>query len=184
MSQYLCPVCRAPMNRDLSPRIPFIRHFQIALLTTSLVGLVYLLIGPYAAMKASIVYFPIWAVFEFLHWVQMREALNCKVCDFDPMLYQRDWKRARARIEQKMTKVHDNLEIEIKARIDKVIASKASSKALARTEATVTTQTITQKATQPATATKTSNASNKIASAATLKSTESTNQTAKSLKNL
>jgi hypothetical protein len=126
MSQYLCPVCRAPMKRDLKARISLLRHFQILLLTISLVGLAYLVIGPYAAMKASIVYLPIWAIFEFLHWVQMREALNCKVCDFDPMLYQRDWKRARARIEQKMTKVHDNLELEIKARIDRVKAARPS----------------------------------------------------------
>ncbi len=118
MSQtYLCPVCRAPMERELNGRLPFIRHVQMTLLTILISALAYLTMGPGVALKAAVLYLPLWALFEFLHWIQLRETLKCTACDFDPMLYQRDWKKARSQVEGRMTKIHDGLEAEIAARI-------------------------------------------------------------------
>jgi hypothetical protein len=158
MEHYLCPVCRAPMNRDLSGHMPKMRHVQITLLTILASALCYLTLGVQAAAKSLLVYLPFWAIFEFLHWVQMRESLQCRVCDFDPMLYQKDWRKARLKVEGKMTKVHKEIEAEIQARIERLrpLAQKvAASTETAKTQSVPTEAAKTSRENAEAAASKT-----------------------------
>lgn len=87
------------------------------MITTVLCAAVYFALGPWAAVKATLAYLPLWTGAEWFHWLHLREALRCKTCDFDSMLYQRDWRAARRRVEIKMQGLSD----EMQARIQKEI---------------------------------------------------------------
>ncbi len=52
--------------------------------------------------RLSFFYLPLWAIAEYLHGINMRNSLKCGVCHFDPLLYGRDWRAARGKVEQKL----------------------------------------------------------------------------------
>jgi len=76
------------------------------MLTLACCALVFLLLGALPALKTSPLYFVFLGVAELIHWSQMRQNIKCDVCDFDPILYKEDWKKARARVEAKMQKAY------------------------------------------------------------------------------
>ena len=113
MGDVLCPVCRSKRNVRLTDRLDFSTHIKLALCTIAGAGILYAFNGFEAALKAIVFYLPMWAVAEFIHGARMREAVKCEACDFDPFLYQRDWRAARARVEAKLTLVSDDLKVQI-----------------------------------------------------------------------
>lgn len=90
------------------------------MITIVLCAAVYLALGPWAALKATLGYLPLWTAAEWLHWLQLREALRCKVCDFDSMLYRRDWRAARRRVEIKMQGLSDEMQARIQKEITRI----------------------------------------------------------------
>jgi hypothetical protein len=50
----------------------------------------------------------VWSVAEFVHWARIRQAAKCGTCDFDPILYQKNWKAARARVENRLKTLEQN----------------------------------------------------------------------------
>lgn len=108
-SKYLCPVCRAPRNVELSDLLPATTHLRIGLITFAISGIGYLIGGPAVAWKLSVSYLPLWAGSEFFHWAKMREATKCLTCDFDPVLYQKNPMEARKRVEAKLGALAEDL---------------------------------------------------------------------------
>jgi hypothetical protein len=124
MSRYLCPVCRSSTKAAPQTGLNFKSHLQILFITAFLVATTYYLIGPWGAAKATLAYLPIWTLAEWVHWLKVREALRCRVCDFDPMLYQRDWRMARKKIEIRMLKLSEELQERIQQRIVEIQAQR------------------------------------------------------------
>jgi hypothetical protein len=89
--------------------LSFKTHSQIFLLAIFFSGLAYFAFGWEGAIKSSIVYLPLWAGAEFLHWVKMRQSTKCLACGFDPILYQKDWRKAREQVETKLRTVVDSI---------------------------------------------------------------------------
>lgn len=109
MSRYLCPVCRAPRKTNLQDELPVSAHFRIAVTVVAVSSVAYLVSGWELAWRTAFLYLPLWAVSEFVHWVKMREAAKCGACGFDPILYQRDWRAARSRVENRLGDVAEEL---------------------------------------------------------------------------
>jgi hypothetical protein len=110
-------------------------HFQIFLITGILVGIVYLTLGGWSASKAILAYLPLWTVAEWVHWLRIREAARCRTCDFDPLLYRRDRKAARRRVEIRMQGLSEEMQKRIYVEIERLqgqksLASKASNAAV------------------------------------------------------
>ena len=105
MTQYFCPVCRAPRRANLSDEIDFATHLRIFATVLAVSGVGYLYNGWLLAAKLALLYLPLWVSAEFVHWVKMREATKCKVCDFDMILYKKDWRAARTKVEAKLNAV-------------------------------------------------------------------------------
>lgn len=101
-AHYMCPVCRAPRQTELTDHIAWKTHLQIALCTAACMGFLYYQGGGGLAWRGLFLYLPAWAFAEFLHGARMREATKCRVCDFDPVLYKKDPLAARRLVEKKM----------------------------------------------------------------------------------
>jgi hypothetical protein len=113
---YLCPVCRSARETDLSDGLSWGTHFKITLTTIFVTGLLYFYDGLPLAWRGVLLYLPLWAGAEFIHWVRMREAAKCRTCDFDPVLYRRNPAEARRRVEAKLNVFVDDLKQQIGAR--------------------------------------------------------------------
>ena len=100
-----------------SSKLSLKAYVQLVLITTVLCAAVYFTLGPWAAVKASLSFLPLWTLAEWVHWLKIREAFRCRTCDFDSMLYRRDWRAARRKVEIKM----QGLSTELQARIQKEI---------------------------------------------------------------
>ena len=90
------------MTKPLKETLSFGLKFQLFILTLACCAVVFLLLGPWPAIKASPLYFVFLGIAELFHWSQMRQNVRCDVCDFDPILYKEDWRKARALVEAKM----------------------------------------------------------------------------------
>ena len=95
-------------------------YVQLILITTLLCAGVYLALGPWAAAKAVLGFLPLWTLAEWVHWLRIREALRCRVCDFDSMLYRRDWKAARRKVEIKMQGLSEDMQARIRNEIVRI----------------------------------------------------------------
>ena len=105
MAYYICPVCRAPKKANFQDRLPGVTHARIALSLTFLIGaLIAGGAGPWA-FKLALMYFPLWGALELAHWMEQRQQTKCRSCDFDPFLYQRDWRAARATVELRLNTI-------------------------------------------------------------------------------
>jgi hypothetical protein len=124
MAKYLCPVCRAPFERELQGRLSGTTHLRLSVLTVALIAGSYFLFGLEASLKSAFFYFPLWGLTEFGHWVRMRDAAQCRVCDFDPMLYQRDWRAARSKIEVRMNRLSAEVQERIYTQVRAMDASR------------------------------------------------------------
>ncbi|MEO5668076.1 MAG: hypothetical protein ABIR96_08455 [Bdellovibrionota bacterium] len=120
MSRYLCPVCRSTMGNLPSSKLGLKAYVQILLITTVICAAVYFPLGPWAAARAALVFLPLWTAAEWVHWLKIREAFRCRTCDFDSMLYRRDWKAARRKVEIKMQGLSDELQARIKTEITRI----------------------------------------------------------------
>ncbi len=79
------------------------------MLTAAISGLAYFFGGATLALKTLYSYLPLWALAEFAHGIHLREMTKCRVCGFDPILYKRDWKAARIKVELKLNALSANL---------------------------------------------------------------------------
>lgn len=120
MNQCICPVCRSSIKELPKAGLSFKAHFQLILITGVLAGLVYLSIGIWGAAKAILAYLPLWTLAEWVQWLKIREAARCQVCDFDPLLYHRDWKAARRRVEIRMQQLSEELQQRIQREIVRI----------------------------------------------------------------
>ena len=109
-------MCRAPRKMKFEDSLPLATHLKIFSFVASVSGIVYLISDWPLALRSLVAYLPIWALCEFVHWVRMREGAKCRVCDFDPVLYKKDWREARRRIEAKLGKMADGVKVRTDAR--------------------------------------------------------------------
>lgn len=112
MGRYICPVCRAQRDVDLSDHIPISTHLKILLSVVFFVVTAWLLRGAVLAVKLAFLYIPLWALAEFFHWSKVRRDSRCPHCHFDPILYQKDWKAARIIIETRLNSIKQKAEQE------------------------------------------------------------------------
>jgi len=95
MARAYCPLCSKEINFRL-PKRPTPRHvFQVAF--TSLLAV--WLLWPWLGIKGVVVFIPLWGAFEFIFRVLKRQQVVCTHCGFDPVLYKRDRKLARQKVE-------------------------------------------------------------------------------------
>jgi len=94
---FYCPHCRSPRKIPYRPQPGGWKHFSQIGLTA---GFVTLLTWKWFDWKGIVVFLPIWAVFEFFYRSQVRAALSCPNCGFDPILYMVDTQKARDEIEK------------------------------------------------------------------------------------
>jgi len=133
MKRYICPVCRSAIQDLPRSGLSVKAHLQIFLITGVLVGSIYLGMGPWSAAKAVLAYLPIWTIAEWVHWLRIREAARCRTCDFDPLLYRRDRKAARRRVEIKMQGLSEELQQRIHREITRIQDQRTASNAVPRT---------------------------------------------------
>jgi hypothetical protein len=138
MNRYLCPVCRSTISKLPSAGLSFKTHFQIFLITGILAGIVYLTLGPWSAAKSLLTYLPLWTAAEWVHWLRIREAARCRTCDFDPLLYRRDWKAARRRVEMRMQGLSEELQQRIQSEIKRLNAQRTKPSSTSSTSSTST----------------------------------------------
>jgi hypothetical protein len=130
MPRYLCPVCRAPRREDLRDDLTFETHFKMAFTILALAAFCYLLKGWGLAFRSLFFYLPLWAGMEFVHWVRVRQATKCAACGFDPILYRKDWRAARRKVEARLgelstqlrARAEEQTKLEMKARSTPVSA--------------------------------------------------------------
>ena len=103
MNTFLCPVCRSELRRPIRDALPLAIHAKLLLTTSVLVLGVHWWKGLESASRVVFFYLPLWAFAEYLHGVRMRHSVQCEVCDFDPLLYKKDWRAARKRVEEKLS---------------------------------------------------------------------------------
>ena len=48
----------------------------------------------------------------------MRQNVQCEVCDFDPILYKKDWRKARLQVETKMQGTFNKFSVQMKDTIE------------------------------------------------------------------
>jgi len=63
---------------------------------------------------------------EWIQWLRVRDALRCRTCHFDPMLYRRDWKAARKQVEIRMQKFSQDAQDQIRAEIQRLSGKEAA----------------------------------------------------------
>jgi RNase P subunit RPR2 len=94
--RFYCPQCRAERRLPAAPRISLRHWMQIGITTLVLTAALW----PFFGLKGLIVFVPLWAGFELVFRSRMRIVLACPSCGFDPFLYIRDVKLARAEMEK------------------------------------------------------------------------------------
>jgi hypothetical protein len=105
MAHYICPVCRSPRKLNLQDKMPAMTHVRITVSLGMLIGA--LMIGgagPWV-FKLALLYFPIWGAMELIHWAEQKSQTVCRACNFDPFLYQKDWRAARASVETRLNTI-------------------------------------------------------------------------------
>lgn len=81
----------------MDPHVGGMKHFfQIGLLSAVFT----LAAWPIFEWKGLVAFVPFWAFFEVVYRIRLRAVLTCPHCGFDPVLYMRDVKAARAEIEK------------------------------------------------------------------------------------
>lgn len=95
-------------------------HLRIGLVTLGVVGACFFLAGPEIALKSVLFYLPLWGACEFVLAVKTRESARCRTCDFDPILYRQDPKKARALIEAKLGRVMNETRDNILKRAEQI----------------------------------------------------------------
>ena len=108
------------MGQLPSSKLGLKAYVQLVLITMFICAATYFLLGPWAATKASLVFLPLWTLSEWVHWLKIREALRCRTCDFDPMLYRRDWRAARRQVEIKMQGLSEDMQARIRTEIKRI----------------------------------------------------------------
>jgi hypothetical protein len=90
----ICPVCKYSRQTRFSSGLPLSIHFRLLFF-----------VGAVSALwtwKLIALHLPLWAIGEFIHSAQTREAVKCPRCDFDPILYKKDPLAARKIVESKL----------------------------------------------------------------------------------
>ncbi len=98
----MCPVCRSPLSLNVPARLPLMTHFRLALFVGGGAYVLSFFVSLEASLKSLVFYFPLWGLAELVHSARWRESLKCGACAFDPQLYHRDWRAARARVEARL----------------------------------------------------------------------------------
>jgi hypothetical protein len=93
---FYCPLCRIPRRIGRRPK-PVLSHFLQVGLTAAFFTL---LTWEWFAFKGLVSFLPLWIIFETIYRSQMRAALKCKTCGFDPNLYLVDVRKAKADVEK------------------------------------------------------------------------------------
>lgn len=109
MAYYICPVCRSPKKANFQDKLPLMTHARIAVSLGVLIGSLMLAGAGPETLKLSLFYFPIWGLLELVHWMNQRQQTKCNTCNFDPFLYQRDWRAARSAVELKLSTVKSEI---------------------------------------------------------------------------
>lgn len=115
-NDYLCPVCRTPIRKDVRNRPSIWFHLRLMFGLGILMGIAYLVDPGLWVLKFLPFYLPVWACAEFFHFLQLRVDLNCPTCDFDPVLYRHQWREARGKVEKKLKTLEARYMEEITAR--------------------------------------------------------------------
>lgn len=105
MAYYICPVCRSPRQANLQDKLPAMTHVRIAAGLGLMIGALILGGAGIWTLKLGLFYFPIWGVLELIHWSHQRQITKCGNCNFDPFLYQKDWRAARTAVELKLNTI-------------------------------------------------------------------------------
>ena len=93
---FYCPLCGHHQTTSTIKTMNWRHHLQIALLTVAATTLTYPWIG-----LAGIALYPIFlAGFDFFYRLRKRQALVCESCGFDPFLYKKDVRKARAALKK------------------------------------------------------------------------------------
>lgn len=91
---FYCPFCKVPRKVPYRPR-PTQKHLmQVFLVSLAFTGAFWKVF----AWKGLVSFLPLWILFEFVYRLQVRGALYCSQCGFDPYLYLVDVKRAKSEI--------------------------------------------------------------------------------------
>jgi hypothetical protein len=131
-SRYICPVCRCPRDVHLSDALSLSFHLRLITFLSALALVLWVWGGWEQAAVSVFLYLPIWSLAEFLHWARVRQAAKCSQCDFDPILYRKDWKAARLRVETKLKSLE-------RSNIDRLQTESGNIRATAKSAAAIRT---------------------------------------------
>lgn len=96
--KFYCVGCNRERRIHPPAKIGSPRFFSQILLTTMFLGLV---TWPWLGFKGFVFFvIPVGVVFEFFYRMKMRGLLVCPDCEFDPILYLVDRKKAAHQVEQ------------------------------------------------------------------------------------
>lgn len=94
--RFFCPLCHHHQSTNTIERVAWWHHGQIAIFTAATM----LATWPIFGINGLLFYLLWWAGFELVYRLRKREALVCRECGFDPFLYKRDQKAARAAVQK------------------------------------------------------------------------------------
>lgn len=93
---FVCPLCKNEQHTNTVHKIQLYHHLQIALATVTFT----ILFWPIMSVKGVVSYFAFWVFVELVIRFRRRVAWVCGDCGFDPFLYKRDPKKARAAVRK------------------------------------------------------------------------------------
>lgn len=96
ITEFYCPLCKKPRKVPFRSRPGGWRHLLAVYAATAFFVLV---TWSWFGIRGFVAVVPIWAIFETAYRLQLRAALKCRHCGFDPVLYLVDVKRARSAVE-------------------------------------------------------------------------------------
>ncbi len=131
-TRFLCPVCSQPLNRELADHLSWSFHLRVGFGVLAICMVAYLFSGLDLAFKLVFLYLPVWAGAEFIQAAKTRKLAQCTVCDFDPLLYSKDWKAARSRVEQKLSGLSLERSTLIREHTAKMVQNRNASSLLAQ----------------------------------------------------
>jgi hypothetical protein len=133
-AKYICPVCRTPVSAPEMTSLNAGTHIRLMLVTLAVAGGITFVAGTQAGLKSLLFYLVFWAAAELWKGLSVRDKTRCTVCDFDPMLYQRDWRAARRQVETKLSRISMDLQVEFQERLKRHTHYKEKEEAKASVE--------------------------------------------------
>ena len=96
MTRVFCTLCSKPYHLTVAKKLRPVDFARMAI-TTFLVSIA---LAPFIEWKGIVSVIPIWIFYEAAMRFKKRQEVICPHCGFDPILFRRDRKKAKKRVQE------------------------------------------------------------------------------------